>query len=142
MINLDEAKGRKTLEIRLAGARFRITRVVTGVRQLYADYTRRTIEAVDKANSLIQGSDEADEAFEKRVRQVTEEINEYVEGNREIFFSMVELILSRNGHELDREWWDENTDELDRRMFLDTCLSKDASAQKKTTTAPASTTKS
>lgn len=142
MIDLDKAKGRATVEIRLAGQTFRITRVVTGVRQLYADYTTETIRALDKADTLHRGDDERDEVYEARVVEVTREITEITERNRETFFAMLELILSRNGHELDRQWWDENTDEGDRRRFLDACLSKDVPAQKKTMTVPGSTTKS
>ena len=142
MIDLDKAKGRATVEIRLAGETFRVTRVVTGVRQLYADYTTETIRALDRADTLHRGDDESDEAYEARVLDVTREITEITDRNRETFFRMLGLILSRNDHELDRQWWDENTDEGDRRRFLDACLSKDVPAQKKTMTARGSTTKS
>ena len=142
MIDLDKAKGRATVEIRLAGETFRITRVVTGVRQLYADYTTETIRAIEKADTLHREDDESDEGFERRVLKVSREITAITDRNRETFFEMLKLILSRNGHELDRQWWDDNTDEGDRRRFLDACLSKDVPAQKKTMTVPGLTTKS
>ncbi len=130
-VDLNKAKGRNVVEISVADKRFRIVRVVTGVRQLYADYMTRTKEAIEKAASLEIREGETEEDYALRVEAVTEDVNSFVAVKREAYFGMLELILNRNGYELDRKWWIENTDEIDQQTFVEVCLTKDAPGEKK-----------
>ncbi len=137
MIDLNKEKGRRVIEIRLADKTFRIVRVVTGVRQMYADWMARTADSLRLAQALEQGPEEPDIEFESRVEAVTKQIEEFTAERKEAYYQMLELILDRNGYELDREWWEKNTDEFDQQAFMRECLMKDASAQKKTMTGDA-----
>lgn len=141
-ISLDKNPKRNVVELSVGGKFYRITRVVTGVRKMYADYMARTGELVEKAAELERKEGESEEDHSARVETVSAEVKEFHSKKEDLLYTMLELILSRNGYQLDREWWELNTDLLDQQQFLDICLTKDAPAQKKTMMGNDSTTKS
>ena len=134
VVDLNKAKGRKLVEFSLDGKIFRILRVVTGVRQMYADYIHRQGELMEKADTLDKIEGETDEDYAVRVEPITREIEAFAAEKNDLYYRMLELILTKNGHTFDRQWWEENTDEFDQQQFVQICLTKDAPSQKKKTT--------
>lgn len=130
-LNLNKARGRNVLECIIADKTFRIEKVVIGVRQQYSTYAQLTAEMVKKAGELVQREEESAEDFGERVTRVSQEVEDFVAKKREKYFAMIELILTRNGYELDIAWWDNNTDEIDQQSFLEACLMKDVAGNTK-----------
>ncbi len=125
-LNLNKARGRKVLECIIADKSFRIEKVVIGVRQKYSAYAGLTAEILQKAESLTHKQrGESDEDYQERVERISKEVDGFVETKRTMYFDMIGLILEKNGYELNTDWWDNNTDELDQQGFLEACLMKD-----------------
>jgi len=140
-VNLNE-KVRTILEIEISDRTFRISRVVTGVRQLYAGiltdagtYMQRVGELQGKLDELGDAKDSEEFIrIERQLEVLTEEVNEFAERKQAELMRCVELLMSKNGYEYDRDWWTENTDETDIKAFIVECLNKDVpSGSKKKT---------
>jgi len=141
-IDLNKAKGRETIEITVEKKRFRIVRVVTGVRQIYADYMQKSAEALSGIETIDQFDGESESDHIERLNRITESVNSFTKEREEIYFKMLDLILSRNGYSLDQSWWLKNTDEFDRQQFIEICLTKDSPNVKKKMTGSGLTMKS
>ena len=110
---------RVTVDLRLGGKSFRIARVVMGVRRCYGDLLRETGEALAKVAELAHA--DSDE-----VERLSADAEALAERNQDRLFRMLELLLTKNGYEYDREWWFENGDETDLRTFIVSAINKDA----------------
>jgi len=124
-INLDN-QARATITLVVAGSKFRIRRVVTGVRQLYGDLVAQMGEEllrVGELQDLMKTGDEA--AIERRASELAARVNEFAEVRKSATSRILELLLSKNGYNYDAQWWEENADQQDVQGFIAECLRKD-----------------
>jgi chromosome segregation ATPase len=135
--NLDA--NRKTITITLGGARWRISRVVTGVRRRYAEILTRSGEEIEKV-SRLQALQEKDELTDEDARELGElvetlgrEVDEFQQWKTEELYRCLELLLEKNGYEFDREWWDDNADIGEIQEFITAALTKDQESKKEGT---------
>jgi len=130
---------RASVTIEIGGKSFQISRVVTGVRQLYGRFLTEAgamMENVADLNEKIQagkispeGLREADAEIEQR----TAEVERFAAEKLDVLLRCIELLLVKNGYEFDREWWIENGDEMDYQSLIVEALGKDSTpGQKKT----------
>jgi hypothetical protein len=135
------ASTRPVVTIEVGDRRFSIRRVVTGVRQLWSafvvefmSYIER-VYAYDEAVKKLRASGKPDAVAE--IKRLTDEINSEVDGfsTRKVdaLLRIIELLLTKNGYEFEREWWIENAEEADYKDFITTALEKDNHPVKKKT---------
>lgn len=141
------ASSRPVVTIEVGDRRFSIRRVVTGVRQLwsafvveYMSYIER-VYAYDEAVKKLRASGKPEAAEE--IRRLTDEINSAVDGfsTRKVdaLLRIIELLLTKNGYEFDRQWWIDNAEESEYKDFIMAALDKDSGPVKKKTPAGLST---
>ena len=119
------------VSIEIAGQTFTIRRVVTGVRQLYAALVREQVEFLQRLDAyqkaLKAGADEAAADGEDLARDV----DAFYGRKLETFLRILELLLTRNGYEWDRRWWEDNAGEEDYRAFVLASINGEAPAGSK-----------
>lgn len=118
------AKPRPEVSLQLGGRSFRIVRVVTGVRRLYGDLLRETGELLEKAARL-------QEAEGEELERLSADVEDFAERKEVALFRILELLLTKNGYEFDRGWWEENADENDIKWFIVEAINKDAPEEQK-----------
>lgn len=139
-VSLNNA-ARPVVTIEVGDRRFTIRRVVTGVRQLwgafvaeYMSYIERVHE-YDREVEKLKTSGQADALDE--IRRLTEEIEIAVDGfaarKIDAQLRIIELLLTKNGYEFERQWWIENAEEGDYKDFITTAIEKDMPSVKKKT---------
>ena len=64
----------------------------------------------------------------EEAQRLSAEAEEFAKRKLDLYSKIIRLLLEKNGYEYDQEWWEENTDELDMRTFIEKCLTKDAQA--------------
>jgi hypothetical protein len=115
-----------TAVIKVADKEFQINRVVMGARVQYSNLLRRMGDLLRKAANQNPADLDAANEFIK-------ENQDFFDSKEAVYDDVLTLILTKNGYTYDKAWWQDNTDELDVRSFIDACLSKDATAVKKKT---------
>lgn len=130
-VRIDE-KERPAISIEIAGQTFEIRRVVTGVRQRWGEFMQLQGQALEGVGQLKQKLSEAEdsETVPKNIQEEVERMNSYTEkiavqrerAEREC----IQLILEKNGYQLDWPWWVDETDSIDRQRFIVEALNKDA----------------
>lgn len=133
--DLNERKGCATAVIRVQDKEFRISRVVTGVRVLYSNL-------LTEMGGILKdvGSIDPKAASEDELKEALSKADAFKERRLSAMDRCMELLLTRNGYEYDRSWWDGFTDEYDVRSFIEACLSKDAKGSKKKSAGEGSST--
>lgn len=126
IIDLNGRENCVTAVIKVSDMSFRISRVVTGVRVIYANYLREMGALMSEVGRL-----DASTAPAEQIQALTEKANAFSSKAEEVLSQCISLILTRNGYEYDSAWWEMNTDQSDARAFIDACLGKDASVKKK-----------
>lgn len=107
-----------TAKIKVADKEFKINRVVIAVRVLYSNH-------LIKMGELFKETGQLDEKNINELDSLNEKINEFNEDKIQTYEKILTLLLEKNGYRYEKQWWNENTDELDIRSFIDSCLSKD-----------------
>ncbi len=139
IVDLDD-KPRASVTIEIGGKAFKISRVVTGVRQLYGRFLTDAGDMMQKAaevNERIQGMpkwtpEELDKATGE-IEERTAEIEAFAAEKVDVLLRCIELLLTKNGHEFDRTWWIDNGDETDYQSLIVEAIQKDSvPGQKKT----------
>lgn len=102
---------------------FRISRVVIAVRVLYSNHIKEMGDLLQRLSKL-----DAKDADSEEAQRLSAEAEEFAKRKLDLYSKIISLLLEKNGYEYDREWWEENTDELDMRTFIEKCLTKDAPA--------------
>lgn len=115
-----------TAVIRVSDKEFRISRVVTGVRVLYSNLLTEMGERLKEICAV-----DSAKASKEELQSLVESTERFAKEKSGKLEQCMELLLTRNGYEYDRQWWDGNTDEYDVRCFIEACLSKDADGSKK-----------
>ena len=131
---------RASVTVEIGGKSFKISRVVTGVRQLYGRFLTDAGDMMQKAgevNERIQAMAIATpEELEKATAEIEErtvEIEAFASEKVDLLLRCIELLLEKNGHEFDRAWWIDNGDETDYQSLIVEAIQKDSvPGQKKT----------
>jgi len=138
MGDVDLDKKKESITIKLAEQRFTVKRVVTGVLQLYGEYTREAGEKLeqigylqDRMEKFSELSPEEIEKADEELKQIVDEVDEFSKGKINRLLEIIELILTKNGYEFDRQWWIENADMTDYQSFINACINKDLPDVKK-----------
>jgi hypothetical protein len=141
------ASSRPVVTIEVGDRRFLIRRVVTGVRQLWSAFVvefmgyMERVNEYDSAVKKLRAGGKPGAAEE--IRKLTEEVEAAVDGfsirKIDALLRIIELLLTKNGHEFDRQWWIENAEESEYKDFIISALEKDSPPVKKKEPAEAST---
>lgn len=115
-----------TAVIRVSDKEFRISRVVTGVRVLYSNLLTEMGERLKEIGAV-----DSAKASEEELQRLLKSTERFAKEKSDKLDECMELLLTRNGYEYDRQWWERNADEYDIRCFIEACLSKDADGSKK-----------
>ena len=113
-----------TAIISISGMTFRISRVVIAVRTLYSNHLIEMGDMLRKLSAL-------DETDKEGAERLLAESTDFGKRKRDLYERLIRLLLEKNGYDFDKAWWDENTDEMDRRLFIERCLMKDSEAPSK-----------
>lgn len=125
IFDLNDRGGCATAVIKLAGEEFRINRVVTGARVLYANLLE------EMAGMLKETARAQEDPTAEKVAEVGRKVEAFCRRKDEAYGEILTLILEANGQTYDGAWWSTHTDETDVRRFIEACLSKDAPGVKK-----------
>ena len=110
-----------TAIITISDKTFRISRVVIAVRTLYSNH----ISEMGKLLERLAAYDKEKDPDGKEEKRITEEAEAFSKEKMALYERCIRLLLEKNGYTYDAAWWDENTDEVDRRSFIEKCLMKD-----------------
>jgi len=126
IVSLDNSP-RSAVTLEIAGQSFIIRRVVTGAQQLWAAFVKESMAYLEKIE--IYQKDAAKAKGQKELAQLTEdisrEIDAFAESKLDRLLGILELLLTKNGYEFDRQWWIDNAGEADYREFIVAAMSKD-----------------
>lgn len=128
MVKLSD-KDRPVSTIELEDKTFVIRKVVTGVYRRYGQFAADSGEVISQLGNLQKQIEEGDPDKVTAIQEQLQEMNTVAEQMAQQRESMehdcIEMILSRNGYEMDWQWWIDNTDMTDRQAFIVECLNKD-----------------
>lgn len=125
--DLNDRGGCATAVITLADKTFRINRVVTGARVLYANMLE------EMAGLLKDTADAEAEPTKEKLEEVRRKVEAFAMRKEAAYGRILTLLLEANGQTYDGSWWHSHTDETDIRRFVEACLSKDSPDVKKKT---------
>ena len=138
------SKPRASVTVELGGKSFKISRVVTGVRQLYGrfltdagDMMLKAAEVGERIQAMTIATPEQLEKATAEVAERTEDIEAFASEKVDILLRCIELLLTKNGHEFDRAWWIDNGDETDYQSLIVEAIQKDSEPGQKKTAEPA-----
>lgn len=114
-----------TARIKIGDKEFKISRVVTGARVLYAGYLNEVSQLLKESEAANKDRDKA------KLNEVIEKVNAFADRKKELFDEVLTLLLEKNGYEYDKDWWLKNTDEMDVNAFIEKAMTKDATNSKK-----------
>jgi len=123
-IDLNGREKSITAKIKLSDTTFIIDRVVIAVRVLYSNH-------LIKMGELFKKVGEIKEDDQKALKEINISIEEFNEEKEKVYDKILKLLLEKNGYEFNKTWWNENTDELDIRNFIEECLNKDTNTRSK-----------
>lgn len=126
LYDLNDRQKCVTAVIRVSDKEYRISRVVTGVRVLYSNMLTEMGEHLKGVGDL-----DPEKATREEVQAAIDSADRFEKKRKEDLDRCMDLLLTKNGHVYDRQWWGDNADEYDIRSFIEACLSKDASGSKK-----------
>ena len=118
-IDLNGREKSITAKIKLSDTTFTIDRVVIAVRVLYSNHLKKMGELFKKVGKL-------DEKDLKALNTLNKAIEDFNEEKEVVYDKILKLLLEKNGYSYDKAWWQENTEEIDIRNFIEECLNKDS----------------
>ncbi len=126
LFDLNDRQKCVTAVIRVSDKEFRISRVVTGVRVTYSNMLTEMGEQLKSVGEI-----DTEKATKEEIQAAIEKADQFEKKRKDALDRCMDLLLSKNGYEYDRQWWQDNTDEHDVRSFIEACLSKEAKGSKK-----------
>ena len=134
IINLDDAA--KTVEIKLGGETFNISRITLEMRQLYGEYLEHRGAYMMAVIELQKKAEKEDDlgALEAIEKEVTKNVQEFAITRAKELEEMLRLILEKNNIKYSKKWWESNTDYQGMEDFIIEAIRKDevgASSKKK-----------
>lgn len=115
-----------TAVITIGNETFSISRVVIAVRTMYSNHIKEMGDLLERLAAMKTTDPESDEA-----KAFAKTVQEFGIKKLELYERLIRLLLEKNGYSYDKAWWDENTDETDRRTFIEKCLMKDTDEKAK-----------
>ena len=115
-----------TAVITIGNETFSISRVVIAVRTMYSNHIKEMGDLLERLATMKTTGPESDEA-----KAFAKIVQEFGINKLELYERLIRLLLEKNGYSYDKAWWDENTDETDRRTFIEKCLMKDTDEKAK-----------
>jgi len=89
-----------------------------------------TLKAHDEEQKVSSVKDEQQKRMEE-IEAFAVRVDEFHRNKLERLLRILELLLTKNGYEFDREWWIENGDELDYKEFIEAVLLRENTGLKK-----------
>jgi len=125
-VNLDNTP-RSTVTLEIAGQSFTIRRVVTGAQQLWTTFVKESMAYLEKIDvyQKVAAETKGQKELAKLTEDISREIDEFAENKIDRLLDILELLLTKNGYDFDRQWWIENADEADYREFIMKSMMKD-----------------
>ncbi|MGD1818000.1 MAG: hypothetical protein ACPKNR_13285 [Pleomorphochaeta sp.] len=123
-IDLNGREKQITATIKLSDTTFQIKRVVIAVRVLYSNHLIKMGELFKKVGEIKKDD-------QKALKEINISIEEFNKEKEKVYDKILKLLLEKNGYEFNKTWWNENTDELDIRNFIEECLNKDTNTRSK-----------
>lgn len=120
VFDLNGRDGCVTATVKVADRTFKINRVVTAARVLYSNHLKEMGELLRRTGELGEDPDQ------DKVRELQEDVDEFQGRREKVYGSILTLLLTKNGYSYEKEWWENETDDLDVRAFIEACLSKDS----------------
>jgi hypothetical protein len=117
-------QNRPEVTLSLSGQSWTIRRVVLATYQLYQLIITSATGAQDRFSELRERltSGAADDTD---IAAMQQQIADEGEERQELTYRCIESILTANGYEFDREWWDANSDRHEQHGFIAAALNKD-----------------
>lgn len=128
VLNLSE-RPRETVVIKVGGKDFRIRTVVNAVWLHYMAVDKEQKEWMQRAKELAASGTSADLV---EAQGMLEQAADFGRRRLDLLLRCVELLLTANGYDFDRQWWIEHTEMLDLLAFIEGSVNKDTAGQKKT----------
>jgi len=126
LFDLNDRQKCVTAVIKVSDKEFRISRVVTGVRVTYSNMLTEMGEQLKGVGEI-----DTEKATKEEIQTAIEKADRFEKKRKADLDRCMDLLLTKNGYEYDRQWWQDNTDEYDVRSFIEACLSKEAKGSKK-----------
>lgn len=117
-----------TAVIKIAEKEFRIDRVVIGTRVIYSNHLK-------KMGRLLKETGDIDNQDAEAINSLIQKAEAFQAEKMETYERIISLLLEKNGYGYDKAWWEENTDEIDQRTFIEKCMMKDSDKKKEEATA-------
>ena len=95
---------------------------IIAVRAMYSNHITEMGAMLKKLSAL-------DDMDQEQARKLGEEAEDFARRKAALYERLIALLLEKNGYSFDKAWWDENTDEIDRRTFIEKCLLKDSGSK-------------
>jgi hypothetical protein len=117
-------QNRPEVTLSLSGQSWTIRRVVLATYQYYQVIIKSATDAQERFSELRDRltSGAADDTD---ITAMQQEIVDEAEKRQEMTYRCIESILTANGYEFDREWWDANSDRHEQHGFIAAALNKD-----------------
>ena len=132
IVSLDDLN--KSVEIKLGGKSFIISRLTMRLTELYGEYLIFCGEYAKKVNATKLLSDESSvdlPGLEKLDADMQKLIEDFSIGKAERIQQMLKIVLEKNGYEFDMAWWEDNSVYQDMEQFIFQALKKDEDAAPK-----------
>lgn len=131
LINLDNSP-RAAVTLQIAGESFTVRRVVTGAQQLWAAFVRESAEYLEKIDAYQKAVvGKSVEEAERLTEEIAREVDGFADSKLDRLLGIIELLLTKNGYQFNRQWWIDNAGEEDYREFITTVMLKDRQNAKK-----------
>ena len=122
-LNLDKSIGREVIEIQIGGEIFRIVKVVNAVRRLQAERLNRFRKKIESLKGINEFSGQK---LDEHQSSLLAEAEEFGRWDSEAVSEIMELLLTVNGHEYVRDWWERHAESQDFETIINASLAKDA----------------
>jgi hypothetical protein len=115
---------RPEVTLSLSGQSWTIRRVVLATHQYYQMLLKSATDAQEKFADLRQRLADG-LAGDNDVAEMQQQISDDAAQRQELTYQCIESILTANGYEFDRGWWDANSDRHEQHGFIAAALNKD-----------------
>lgn len=105
--------------VKISDKSFEIDRVVIAARVLYSNL-------LCKMGNYLKEASQCNDKTPEEIEVLTKKIETFQQEKMETYNEVIRLLLEKNGYLFDLIWWEKNTDELDIRAFIETCMIKDS----------------
>jgi len=116
VVNLDDKRNTVTIEV--GGNAFKISRIPLRLNRMYGEYLTRICKYLDQIK----------ETEEEALGDLAES---FALDKADAIEKMLEYVLTSNGIEYNRDWWEDNADYTDMETFIVEAMKKDQAPEGK-----------